>query len=60
MCSKLENNLWARNWAYPKSIILENSLKFWPNSQAEALAPELPIKKSVYSIRKWKLFLDPH
>ena len=31
-----------------KSIILENSLKFWSKSQAEALATELPIKK-VYS-----------
>ena len=28
-----------------KSIILENSLKTWPKSQAEALATELPIKK---------------
>ena len=31
-----------------KSIILENSLKIWPKSQAEALATELPIKKNVY------------
>jgi hypothetical protein len=28
-----------------KSIILENGLKIWPKSQAEALATELPIKK---------------
>ena len=28
-----------------KSIILENSLKIWPKSQAEALPTELPIKK---------------
>ena len=32
-----------------KSIILENSIKFWLKSQAEALATELPIKRCVFS-----------
>ena len=35
---------------HEKSITLENSLHFWPKSQAEALATELPIKKCVYAI----------
>ena len=30
---------------HEKSIILENGLKIWPKSQAEALATELPLKK---------------
>ena len=38
-----------------KFIILENSLKIWPKSQAEALATELPIKKNVYVQKNLKI-----